>query len=132
MNTIRNNQALSSRPLLLAVLFAGLAALMYLLIAWGFHGIGNLEMETDGSVIIFIAAGGYLFGGLLILARKRWLWMIGAIINALVIIFFVNMYHDRPGIMFSLGGITTKIPQLLLEGLLVYLIFSNWMRSKPE
>jgi len=41
------------------------------------------------------------------------------VINALVMLFFFNMYQDRPFVMFSAGGITTKVPQLLLEAVLM-------------
>jgi hypothetical protein len=73
-----------------------------------------------------VAAGCYLLGGLLVLARRRWLWITGAIINALVIVFFVLAYLHRPAVMFSPGGVATKAAQLLLEVGLIALIAGSW------
>jgi hypothetical protein len=114
----------------LAVALALVAAVAYVLIALDQLGVGDLEMAGDGDVIIYAAATCYLLGGLLILARRRWVWIIGALINALVMLFFFRLYQDRPAIMFSPGGLVTKIPQLLLEAMLLYLIITDWMRSR--
>ncbi len=107
-----------------AVLLAFLAALAYLLIAQHILAIGEYSQTEGPAGIIYAAAGCYLVGGLLILTRRRWLWLIGAVINALVILFFLQMYQHRPSILFSPGGIVTKAAQLFLEVLLVYLIFT--------
>jgi hypothetical protein len=76
-----------------------------------------------------VAAGSYLLGGLLILVHSRWLWIVGAVINALVILFFVMAYQNRPTVMFSPGGLATKAAQLLLEVSLLYLIITDWRRK---
>jgi len=78
---------------------------------------------------VYVAAGGYLLGGLLILVRRRWLWIVGAVINALVILLFVMAYLNRPAVMFSPGGLITKAAQLLLEVVLLALIITGWHRS---
>ena len=78
---------------------------------------------------MYVAAGGYLLGGLLILVRRRWLWIVGAVINALVILLFVMAYLNRPAVMFSPGGLITKAAQLLLEVVLLALIITGWHRS---
>jgi hypothetical protein len=62
--------------------------------------------------------------------RRRWLWVVGAVINALVILFFIMAYQHRPAVMFSPGGIATKEAQLLLEVCLLVLIVSGWRRSR--
>ena len=73
---------------------------------------------------MYVAAGCYLLGGLLILLRWLWLWITGAVINALVILFFLMAYQARPAVLFSPGGLVTKLAQLLLEASLLYLIWS--------
>ncbi len=78
------------------------------------------------------AAGGYLLGGLLILVRRRWLCIVGAVLNALVILFFVMAYLSRPAVMFSSGGLATKAAQLLLEVCLLVLIMTGWRRSRSQ
>jgi hypothetical protein len=50
------------------------------------------------------------------------LWIVGAVINALVILFFFLGYQDRPAVMFSAGGMASKAAELLLEVCLLYLI----------
>ena len=109
----------------LAVALALLAALAYMMIAWDFLSIGDLQTAKAGVVIIHVAAGSYLLGGLLIPLRQRWLWIIGAVINALVILFFINLYQERLAVMFSPGGVATKVAQLLLEVMLIYLILAK-------
>ena len=78
------------------------------------------------DVALAVAAGCYLLGALLILARRRWLWIVGAIINALVIVFFILAYLHRPAVIFSAGGMATKAAQLLLEVGLLALIAGDW------
>jgi hypothetical protein len=51
------------------------------------------------------------------------------VVNSLVILAFVLAYRDRPEVMFSPGGIVTKVPQLLLEMGLIYLIVADWLRA---
>jgi hypothetical protein len=67
--------------------------------------------------------------GLLILLRNRWLLLFGAFINAMVILFFFNMYQGRPAVMFSPGGLVSKIAQILLEVALLYVIAIFWRKS---
>jgi hypothetical protein len=93
--------------------------------------VGDLKVAQDGGAIIYVAAGCYLLGGLLILTRRKWLWVIGILINALVILFFFRMYQSRPEVIFSAGGLATKAAQLLLEVTLIYLLISSWVK-KPE
>jgi|WetSurMetagenome_2_1015567.scaffolds.fasta_scaffold293626_1 hypothetical protein len=113
----------------LAVSLALLTAVAYIFIALGLLPVGIQGSSSEESVIIFVAAGCYVLGGLLILTQRRWLWIIGILINALVVFFFLNMYHARPEVMFSVGGLVTKIPQILLEILLVYLLIKSWIKK---
>jgi hypothetical protein len=114
----------------LSVTLSFVSAFAYLLIVWKTLGVGDLQTAADGDVIVYVAAGGYLLGGLLILVRRRWLWIIGAVINALVILFFFRLYQDRPAVIFSPGGIVTKAAQLLLEATLIYLIVTDWLNER--
>lgn len=112
---------------------AGLAlftAVSYVLIALHILGVGDLQVEKDGGAIVYVAAGCYLLGGLLILLRNHWLLLFGAFINAMVILFFFRLYQDRPAVMFSPGGLITKIPQLLLEVTLIYLVMTDWVQAR--
>jgi len=92
--------------------------------------VGDLQVGEKPAGIIYVAAGCYLLGGLLILLRNRWLLLFGAFINAMVVLFFFSMYQDRPAVMFSPGGLVSKIAQILLEVALVYVIAVSWKKSK--
>jgi hypothetical protein len=122
----------SQTVLWLAVALAICTAVAYVLIALGLLGVGDLQVAQDGGAIVYVAAGCYLLGGLLILPRRRWLWIIGFLINAMVIMFFFKLYQDRPAVIFSPGGLLTKIPQLLLELTLIYLILVDWMGLRHQ
>jgi hypothetical protein len=115
----------------LAVALALFAALSYLLIQLSMLGVGDLQ-TAGAPAIPLVAAGCYLIGGLLILVRRRWLWTAGAVINAFVILIFLMAYLNRPLVMFSAGGLATKIAQVLLEGCLLYLIVTDWRRAHHQ
>jgi hypothetical protein len=127
MNMLRTN---SSRFTWLAVGLALFTALTYILIASNIFSVGDPQVARDGGAIIYVAAGCYLFGGLLILLRNRWLLLFGAFINFIVILFFFSIYQARPEVLLSPGGITSKFAQILLEIALLLVLVSNWKRSK--
>jgi hypothetical protein len=104
------------------LILAWIAAAVYFLMGAGIVTVPALSSTDAPPGIVYIAAGCYLVGGLLILARRRWLWLVGLIMNTLVIVFFIMMYINKPAVMFSIAGMATKIPQLLIEIGLVYLI----------
>lgn len=106
----------------LTISLAFLAAFIYILLAAGVMKIETLTPEEAPAGIIWAAAAGYLLGGGLILRNKRWLWITGAVINALVMMMFFSAYADRPEVLFSGGGLITKTAQLILEAGLIYLI----------
>jgi hypothetical protein len=58
--------------------------------------------------------------------RRRRLWIIGAAINALVMLAFFSAYLQRPTVLLSPGGLLSKTAQLLLELVLIYLIITDW------
>ena len=123
MNTLRIN---SSRFTWLAVGLALFTALTYLLIASNVLGVGDPQAGRDGGFIVYVAAGCYLVGGLLILLRKRWLLLFGALINAMVILFFFSMYQARPEVIFSPGGFVSKLAEILLEISLLIVLITHW------
>ncbi len=118
------------RVMWLAVALAVVAAVSYVLIGFNLLAVGDLQKAEASATIIYVAAGSYLLGGQLILLRRRWLLMIGAVINALVMLAFVSAYLDRPAVLFSPGGLATQAAQLLLEASLIYLIITDWRRSR--
>ena len=132
MIDVRQDPANGMRAMWLAVSLAMIAALTYLLIQVNVLPVGDLTLEERPPAIIYVAAGSYLLGGLLILLRWRWLWLVGAAINALVILFFVSMYQDQPAVLFSPGGLASKAAQLLLEVTLIYLIVADWRRPREK
>jgi hypothetical protein len=131
MNTVQHTHtnSVTMRVMWLAVALALFSALSYLLIQLSMLGVGDLQ-TAGAPAIPLVAAGCYLIGGLLILVRRRWLWIVGAVINAFVILIFFMAYLNRPLVMFSTGGLTTKVAQLLLEGCLLYLIITEGRSSK--
>lgn len=132
MSIVHHIHSERGRVMWLAVGLALLAATSYLLIQEGLLGVGDLQPSERPAAIVDVAAGGYLLGGLLILACRRWLWIAGAVINALVILFFILAYLSRPAVLFSPGGLVTKIAQLLLEVCLLALIVTGWHRSRRQ
>jgi hypothetical protein len=108
-----------------------LAALVYFLMGAGILQPGDLQAGDSPPGIAYFAGACYVIGGLLILARKRWLWVIGAVINALVIVMFIAAYAARPGVLFSVPGLATKSAQILLEIGLIYLIVT-YKQGKKE
>lgn len=130
MNTIRRTNSIQLRILWIGVSLAVFTALSYVLMAFNVLGVGDLQMEERPAGIIFVAAGCYLLGGLLIPLRNRWLLLFGTFINAMVILFFFNLYQDRPAVTFSPGGMVSKITQILLEAVLIYILAVNWRKMK--
>lgn len=129
MTTLSKPNTRQTRVMWVAVALAIFTALAYVLMAFSVLGVGDLQMDERPAGIIYFAAGCYLLGGLLILVRNRWLLLFGAFINAMVILFFFNMYQNRPAVMFSPGGLLSKIAQILLEVTLIYVIASNWKKT---
>ena len=133
MNTVQHTQTntMTVWVMWLATALALFAALSYLLIQLSLFDVG--DVQTAGAPAIpLVAAMCYVIGGLLILIRRRWLWIVGAVINAFVIVIFIMAYLNRPLVMFSAGGLATKIAQLLLEGCLLYLIVTDWRTAHRQ
>lgn len=128
MITLEQQSINRMRVLWLAVGLAMVAAMTYILIGLHVLAVGDLQTAERPATIIYVAAGCYVLGGMLILLRRRWLWIVGAAINALVILFFLMTYQDRPAVLLSPGGLASKVAQLLLEVSLIYLIITGWRR----
>ncbi|MFA5065207.1 MAG: hypothetical protein WC566_07060 [Dehalococcoidia bacterium] len=111
------------------MVLAFIAAVFYILLAAGIITVPTLESKDWQRTLIYVAAGCYMLGGLLILAKKRWLWIVGLVMNTLVMVFFFIMYRNNPAVIFSLPGLGTKIPQIILEVGLIYLI-ATYQRKK--
>lgn len=111
------------KSIILGCLFLAVTAgLIYFLMAANVITLPDLDAEEAPAAIVYAAGGFYLFGGLLVLLKKRWLWIIGLAANTLVIAIFFLAYNQRPEIIFSLPGLATKIAQVILEAGLIYLI----------
>ena len=128
MNTLQSPA--QRRILWLAVGLATFTAVTYLLMVWNVLGVGDLQMDEKPAGIIYFAAGCYLVGGLLILLRNRGLLLFGAFINAMVLLFFFNLYSNRPAVILSPGGLISKFLQLALEIALLYVIVLVWKSGK--
>ncbi len=114
-----------ARAIALACFVLALAAgVFYVLMGVGVMTVPALSAEEAPPAIAYIAAGCYVVGGLFVLVRKRWLRALGLAANTLVIVIFFVMYNQKPDIMFSLPGLTTKIAEVLLEVGLLYLVFA--------
>lgn len=128
MNTFQNS--IPRNMPLIALGLALLTALTYILIALNILSVGDPKVASEGGSIVYVAAGCYLFGGLLILLRNRWLLLFGALINFMVIFFFYSMYQARPEILFSPGGLVSKLTEALLEIPLLLTLVASWKKSK--
>lgn len=129
MNTLPQSKPNHIHIMRTAVGLALVTALSYISMAFNLLGVGDLQVGEKPINIIFVAAGCYLLGGLLILLRNRWLLLFGAFLNAMVILFFFNLYQHRPAVILSPGGLVSKIAQILLEVALLYILAVNWRKS---
>ena len=132
MNTLPSINKNQTPILWAAVALALFTALSYVLMALNVLGVGDLQMDEKPAAIIYVAAGCYLLGGLLVLLRNRWLLLFGAFINAMVVLFFFNLYQGRPAVIFSPGGLVSKIAQILLEIALFYVIVTRWHKPPSQ
>jgi len=128
---LRRDMYTSKKVMLICVTLALIAGVAYILTATGVldAGIGS---DEGPPAIVYVAGACYIIGGLLILRKKRRVWITGVIINTLVIVIFIALYLSRTEVMFSVAGLATKIPQILLEIGLLYLIFTRRERAALE
>ena len=121
--TLTTNQT-AVKGIWLAFGLAVATAAAYALIFWHALPIGDYDWADAPAFIGYAALGGYLLGGLLILLRQRWMWIIGLLINSLVLFIFFSMYRADPSVVLSAGGLVSKGLQILLELALIYIIFA--------
>ncbi|MCJ7605107.1 MAG: hypothetical protein MUO19_03625, partial [Dehalococcoidales bacterium] len=107
------------------VTLAVIAGLVYILSGLDVLKIEGLDTGDAPAGIAYIAGGCYIIGSQLIFWQKRGLWITGAVINALVVIFFYVMYAGNTDVLLSVPGLATKAAQVLLEIGLVTLIVKN-------
>lgn len=105
-----------------AATLAGAMASIYFLI-----GVGVLivvtPVEGDASMLAFGASAGaaFLLGALLLIAvDRRVLWVLGAVLQVLVVWAYIAVAPDRTP-AFETWGITLRVIQLPLFAALVYL-----------
>jgi hypothetical protein len=103
------------------------------LVCRGFGAAQRAHLSADGagSAAGRRSGASRAPGGDYLRLRRRWLWTLGAFINGMVIFIFVQFYVDRPAVLFSAGGIVSKLFQFLLEATLIYLIIT-YRRGVPE
>ena len=121
--TLTTNQA-AIKGIWLAFGLAMATAAAYALIFWHVLPIGDYDWANAPAFIGYAAIIGYLLGGLLILTRQRWLWIIGLLINALVMFAYFSMHQAEPNLLLSAGGLVSKGLQIILELALIYIIFA--------
>jgi len=129
MITLQKSKVTHIRIMWTAVVLALVTALSYILMQLNILGVGDLQVDEKPAGIIYVAAGCYLVGGLLVLLRNRGLLLFGAFINAMIVLFFFSMYQNRPDVMFSPGGLVSKTAQILLEITLIYVLAVNWKKE---
>lgn len=117
--------------MLFCLAMALISALIYILMANGVMLPTDLTTDQSLPPYFYIVPAGYVIGGFLILIKKRWLWITGAVINGFGVIMFYTTYADQVGIMLSAAGLITKIAQILMEIGLVYLIV-KYKRKRLE
>jgi len=108
--------------MLVCLVLALISALIYVLLILGIMKVGDMIPDEGAPAYFYIIPAGYAIGGLLILLKKRWLWITGAALNSIPIVVFYIAYAERPDIMLSAPGLISKIAQVLLEIGLIYLI----------
>lgn len=99
-------------------------AAIYLLIGFGVLEVVDETAAAEGTSLFefgLMAGGAYVLGAMLLaLFDRRWLWVLGAILQVGVIVMYVVVSQQRTP-PFELWGVTIKVLQFVLLGALVYL-----------
>jgi hypothetical protein len=98
---------------------------MYFLI--GTHVLPVLENGGRDQTMFGIVAGcGFALGALLLLvAKHRIVWVLGAALQVAVIMIYFKVAPDRTP-HYEVWGLTLRVPQVLILGALAYLSFSRF------
>ena len=107
------------------LVLALVAASGYLLMGIGVIHAADLTLDDAPPGFTWIAGVFYVIAGLLMFLKNRWIYTAFSIINILVIAVFIFMWAGRTDVLFSLPGLMTKIPQILLEIGLIYLLLKS-------
>jgi hypothetical protein len=119
------------RTMLICLILALISAVFYVLLQTNVITVPSDSAEDGPRWFGYIMAGCYILGGLLILLKKRWLWIVGLVLNTLIIVVFIIMYIHKTDVLFSAPGLGTKIAQILLEAGLIYLV-ATYSRGKSQ
>lgn len=110
--------------MLLCLALALISALVYVFLILGIMKAGEMAPEGEVPTFFYIVPASYVIGGLLILLKKRRLWIAGAVLNIIPIVVFYAAYAGKPDVMLSAPGLIAKTSQILLEIGLIYLILT--------
>jgi hypothetical protein len=122
---------LTNRVRYFAAAMAGVAAIIYFLIAA--HVLQVVDVMDRGITIFGLIAGlGFTVGAVLLLVwKRRALWIVGAILELMVIIIYFKVGDTRTP-HFETWGLVLRAPQALILFALAYLSFQKLpARVKP-
>jgi hypothetical protein len=120
-------QAMDTREIVgwAAVGLSGLTAFLYLLIGLNAVTVGDNMTPTEQRAFGFPAAAVFIGGAIVaVLWDQRWLWIVGAVGLALIIMMYFNLASERDP-RFEFWGILIRVAQLPLLASLVYLAFTR-------
>jgi hypothetical protein len=104
---------------IVAAIASAATTLMYLLIA--FHVVAVVQPYAD-QTWAFAPAAAYALGtALLVVFDRRLLWVLGAVLQVLVIAMYFNVAPQRTP-AFEVWGILIRVAQFILLGTLAYLV----------
>lgn len=105
---------------------SALVAALYALIGIGVLSVA-IESSADSPPLLMFglfAGAAFALGAILLVALdRRFLWILGALLQVGVIVMYVNVAPQRTP-QFELWGITIKILQVLILGALAYLVIT--------
>jgi hypothetical protein len=113
--------------MLVCLVLALTAAAGYFLMGAGIIHAADLTLDDAPPGFTWIAGAFYVLVIILVYTGQHRSLAALSIINAIPIMVFIVMWAGRPDVLFSLPGLMTKIPQILLETGLIYLA----VKSRP-
>jgi hypothetical protein len=119
---------------LVAAGLAGAMAIIYFLIGAGVLDVGRADGTDAGFLVVFgaSAGGAFLLGAVLLLAfDRRWLWILGTVLQVFVMVGYLTVSADRTP-AFEIWGITLRVIQVPLLAALVYLAIRPAEEHAPQ
>jgi len=103
-----------------AAAMAAVAAIIYFLIGAGVLQV--VDEGGDGMLTFGLVAGlGFALGVILLLAwKRRFIWILGALLQLFVIAMYFAVGPDRTP-HYEMWGLMLRVPQVLILGSLAYL-----------